>query len=194
MSEIQYPWSKSRSNHAKMLELLIPEPLLAQLRAESTRARGIMYPSDAELDMTYKLIMESAAAFDGEPPQPAELLDAGLGRPFRIAGVHPTDDPMVFEVQTGAPEYGYYLGTGHGSYSGGFDPIVTIRVVDEQIKFMMARYWIFWCGRGGANCGVHFDFPTRLFKVQLLQGRWPSRRERTEFRYSYNDPVDCWRH
>jgi len=173
---------------------MLPHVLPDQLRVAAALAYGILYPSEKELLRTRDLIISAAKEFDGEPIQPGDWLYDGVSQLFRVAASNLTADPMIAEVQTGtAPDHGYYLFGGSASYSGGLAYPVTVQVVDVPIQVKMTWFWLFWCGRGGAGCGVEFKIPARIFTVKLLKGNWAIREPHT-FKSAYDAPVACWRH
>lgn len=142
--------------------------VLSQVKESAKHASGVRFPNAADAEFTVDLIFHAWKAFDGRPIQVGEFVKCGdVYRRVAYIWSHDEDGCGTVALQFADVCGGsYYLFSGSGSYSGSLDHTERIRISAEPIGWKEAPYWIFWCGRGGAHCGVHFKLPTRVFKLE----------------------------
>jgi len=157
-------------------EATLPDIDIDKLREEITESAklkdGIKFPSDAETDRTIDAIQERWADYDGNGPMAGDYVFQE-GKFLRVAHVHDRADDGSVCLQT-AGEGSFYLCHGSGSYSGGLDYPITIKVT--HVGWKPARFWLFYGNSSGAHRGVQFTLPTRVFASSPLVFAAPGQR------------------
>lgn len=142
------------------IERLDIDRLHREITESAKHADGVRYPSESETQKTIEIIQKCWEGFHGQPPQQGELVRIE-GEVHRIAHVWDRSEDGVTNFQP-AKNGSVYLCEGFGSFSGGYDLPVKLRL--SHVGWELAPFWLFYGGWSGARRGVHFTIPTRVFE------------------------------
>lgn len=163
------------------IERLDIDRLHREITESAKLAHGVRYPSERETQKTIELIQKCWEGFHGKPPQQGEWVEIN-GECRRIAHVWSRNQDGTTELQA-AISGSTYLFEGCGSFSGGLDSPVTMKL--QHVGWRLASFWLFYGGSSGGGRGVQFTIPTRVFAEEQVATDPASFRDDIEMLLSY---------
>lgn len=115
-------------------------------------------------DKDAELARERLASWnERQGPRVGDWVDMPDGTQRRFT--HNWGDSLQTTCGNGDNESFYFASPGGMSYSGGLDPSIPVERLQDTGEFRQGRAWFFHHDHSGANRGVYFTIPCRVYKV-----------------------------